>query len=311
MAEVKRTTTTVKTIAPSGEEVEAKAVAPLNLVLPTKPKPPVWDINRYHTLIIGQPGTGKTTLGTREPGVFNLTFDPLNESYDDVIQEQVRSWREMLGWAAVLEKAAKAGKFPYKRVQIDNAGLMAEYCTQAVCERLGISHPKEGDYGQGFDTVNTEFMRMVNRLTALPCGTWFIAHLKDQKVKKRDGREVETVSPEIKGKMQGMLVAKCHLVVNIEYMPGGSDARYAIIRGDETTTAKCNIKGRFLTPDGRQVREILLGNQGPEAAWEKFLRAFNNGQRWADINEMQAMLAAQKAKQKARDAATAKAAPAE
>jgi hypothetical protein len=164
---------------------------------------------------------------------------------------------------------------------------MSRVCTEWTClNKLGgVTHPNDVEYGKGSDIVNQQFTGVVDRLLALPCGTWFIAHEKIKTVKMEDGSEIERVSPDIRGQMEGILVGRCHIVTNIQYYPG-TKKRVARIRGDDNYTAKCNIEGRFLTTDGRRVEEVYLGEEGPQKAWERFMRAFNNQQGWATVKEM-------------------------
>lgn len=301
MAEVKRSTVVAPAPPPKIVVVKPKSES---FVLPTKPTVPSYDINHHHSLITGEPGTGKTSLGTQEPGVFNLSFDPINKSYE-IIQKFVREWRQLKKWLETLEASAEADTFPYTRVQIDGMGTGAIACQFKVCQDMGILHPSEEGFSRGYDAVFAEWSDVIDRFMALPCGVWFIAHQKEKEVETKDGRKFDRISPAIKGQMETILVGKCQLVLNISYIPGGGKSRLATIRGDESVVAKCNINNRFLTVDGRQVEEIVLGNMGPGPAWEKFMRAFNNKQPWANYAEMQDMIAKQKARNKAKAAVTA------
>lgn len=297
MPQVKRSTvpTPAAPAKPANVQVRMGQAKPLPTALPLVPRKPTYNINRHPVLVTGLAGTGKTTLGTQEPNVLNLSFDPPNDTYE-IIQEHVTTWPEMITWANLLEQHAITCKergepFPYTRVQIDGVGTMSRVCTQWTClNKLGgVMDPQDVDYGKGSNVVNQVFTEVIDRLLALPCGVWFIAHEKTKKIKLAGGGEIERVSPDIRGAMEGIVTGRCHMVVNIGFAPGGSKARVARIRGDDFYTAKCNISGRFLTTDGRQVEEIFLDKQGPEKAWANFMRAFNNGQRWANVEEMIAL----------------------
>lgn len=290
MAEVKRSTPPKPAILTGSVKVAGIVLPPL----PLEPTEPVFDINQHGTLITGEPGAGKTTLGTQEEGVLNLSFDPLNKTYR-IRQEYVPSWDYLKARLAHLKLLDEQHQLPYKRVQIDGMGIASVMCQKYICQQLVITHPSEVGFARAYDRMFEEWGGMVDGFMALSSGAWFIAHEKEKEIETRDGRKFDRISPAIKGQMEGILVGKCQLVISLSFLPGGSMARMATIRGDEAVTAKCNINERFLTPDGRQVREIVLGDQGPAVAWQKFLRAYANGQPWATYDEMKQLVAAQKA----------------
>jgi len=302
---------TRSTVKPVGKsEAQIVVADPIKVDLLSGPEERAWGFNDIHCLIVGEPGSGKTTLGAQEEGVLSLSFDPVNPSYDSFLaQRYIPNWDTLVAYLTGFEKIVKSGKeFPWTRIQIDGCGAMAMECQRSVQKKYGVTHVRHVGYAEGFDVMNFGFADVVNRFMALPCGMWFIAHVKDKEIQTRDGRKLERASPEIKGQMEGILVSRCHLVVNIEYLPGGSKSRIATIRGDESTVAKCNMDSRFLTSaspypqlsGGRQVQEIVLGSSGPKDAWLKFQRAFNNQQQWANYDEMKKIVEIQKQRKEAK-----------
>lgn len=288
MPEVSRSTAKPAPVA----EIEINRPAPLKIALRTKPRAPIYDINRHRFMVTGEPGVGKTTLGAVEEGVYNLSFDPLRETYE-IVQDYVPDWRHFLGYLQLLEKlAAKDGPFPYKRIQIDGTEIWYRHCFKHVCTGLGVKHVKHADYGEGWDALKDELGVATDRLMALPCGIWFTCHGKDKEVSKWDGTKITRLSPELTKTADEIVCGRCDVIMNIQYI--GEDNRIATIRGNDSITAKCDINGRFLTPDGRPVKEIVLGSKGPQVAWEKLLRAYENKQGWADYTEMLNLLAKQK-----------------
>jgi hypothetical protein len=115
MPQVKRSTTTQPTAAatpspapkPTTIQPRMGLARPMPTALPLVPRKPTYNINRHPMLITGKAGAGKTTFGTQEPGVLNLSFDPPNDTYG-IIQEHVLTWAEMLAWVQLLEQQAFA-----------------------------------------------------------------------------------------------------------------------------------------------------------------------------------------------------------
>lgn len=261
--------------------------------LPLAPRKITRDINNHPILVLGPPGCGKTSLTNQEEGVLTLQWDKPNDTYG-FNEQHVVAWEQMQTWATLLTQHAleceRTGKkFPYRRVQIDGMGTMSRVCTDWTCQNKlgGILHPNaEKNYGLGSDVVNRMFTEVIDKFLALPCGVVFVSHVKNKEVEtdEGDGAKIKRLSTDMRGAMEGILVGKCHIVINIGYLP--NKARIARIRGDDSYLAKCNLKGCFMTPDGRYVEEVFLDKVGPEKAWANIMRAFRNEQRWATVKEM-------------------------
>lgn len=260
------------------------------LTLPTEPSEPVHDINQYHGVITGEPGIGKTTLGMQDPNVFLLSFDPSAKSLQ-AFQRHAANWKQFIGYLELLEsEVVQTGtseidrSFRFTRVIVDGADLWFRACQSFVCDKLKIDHPQDEAWGKGWDALAQEFIKATDRLLRLPCGVWFICHAKYKELEKRDGTREEKLRPLLTARAEEVLVGKCDFMLNLHYR---GDVRIGTIRGSQDIAAKNRIDNHFLTPDGRQVVEIVMGNDGPAAAWQTFLNAFNNEQSYTTYDEMQ------------------------
>lgn len=250
-------------------------------VLPTTPSEPIDDINAYHGVITGEPGIGKTTLGMQQPGVFLISFDPLAKSLR-VLQEHCADWPKFVSVLTALEAAQSAGNFPYTRLIIDGVDLWYRSCQKFVCKQRGIEHPQDEKWGKAWDALAQTFIDATDRLLRFQCGTWFICHAKYKELEKRDGTTEEKLRPLMPARAEEIIVGKCNFMLNIHYR---GKVRIGTIRGSEDIAAKFNIDAHGYTPDGRQITEIVMGDESPEQAWTNFLAAYNNEQTYATYEE--------------------------
>jgi hypothetical protein len=198
-----------------------------------------------------------------EEGTLLLTFDPIQKA-QTILQRHVPDWNTFMTYLGLLEAQVKAGKYPYKRVVIDGADIWYRKCQEAVEKKLVVDHVSEEKWGKGWDMLKNWFATAVDRLFALPGGCWIIAH--------SDWREVES-------RTKGVKVNKLLPLLNYH-----GEERILIVEGDERTGAGHRIKGHFLTPKGRKLREIPMG-ENEEEAYANLLNAFNNKQTFITIKE--------------------------
>lgn len=252
---------------------------PLQLTLPKEPSVPSANFNDYHLLACGMPGVGKTTLGAQEEGAFILSFDPIRKALR-IMQRYVPDWKHFIGYLELMEKQVAAGTFGYTRVILDGCDLWFRACQRSCCIKLGIDHPADEGWGKGWDLVAQTFIDAVKRVMALPCGTWFICHSRVKERETRDGVKAEVLAPVLTGRAEDVLVGMCDMVLNIKYV---GEERIGVILHSEDIVAKNNVEGHFLTPEGKQIREINMGSEGPAEAYRRLMLAFNNKQTYVQF----------------------------
>jgi hypothetical protein len=228
--------------------------------------------------------THNTTLAMVSPDVFLISFDPFHDSLR-VIEEYCpgtkKGFQKFLKLLDLMEAAGKK-KFPYKRVVVDGVDLWFRACMRHVCAEAGVEHPADGAYGKVWDALKSEFISAVDRVMALPCGTWFVCHAKDKEIEKRDGTKVEKLRPVLTSAAEEILVGKVNGLFNIHYI---GEERVCRIRGSEDISAKCNIDGHFQTPSGKQIVDIVLGDEGPTEAYNRIVNAFENKQTYTSYEQ--------------------------
>lgn len=273
--------TTVGSKKPLAGKIAIAKPAPLKLSLPTSNSVPSNDLNEYSFLFHGEKKIGKTTLSLAEPGVFLMTFDPLQKALA-IMQRQIPTWEHFLGYVQLLQKQAAEGNFKYKRVVIDGADIWYRMCQEWACKKLAISHPSEEDWGKGWDLLKTSFMKAVESLLSLPCGVWFISHSKWAEVETRQkGVKIDKLVPLLKQGGEEILVGKIDGWFAYDY---DESRRVLIVNGNERVAAGHRVDGHFLTPKGRRIVEIPMGDS-PQEAYKNFVDAFNNKQLFITLEE--------------------------
>ena len=264
--------------------VRTRKSAAAGFKLPTKRRKPTASPWQYAYLLTGEKKIGKTSLAIAGCEEFVMQFDKPQLAYN-IREHMIKSWKESIKVIKALEVEAEGDKFPYERIIIDGVAEWYSMC-QVECEKhFGVEHPSEVKWAQGWHWIRDNFTDAVNRLLRLQisaqCGIIFIAHAEWSEVKIRGGKTVDKLVPN--------LSAKCEEIVNGKvdgwfcYDYDDSD-RVLIVRGDQTTGAGHRIDGRFVTPDGRRISEIHMGDSASEGL-ENFLNAFNNKQKYVNMEE--------------------------
>jgi hypothetical protein len=170
-------------------------------------------------LIYGPPKVGKSTWCSQIPGAI---FLPTERGLDHIECYQVPDDRPCIAtWAEFLEAAALLAKpgHPFKAVVVDTVDNAYRLCTDHVCAGLGISHPADLGYGKGFAMVNNEFIRVFNRLSALPYGLYLTSHAKTIEEETRTGKRMRTI-PTLPGKAREYVLGLVDIVLFADVVDG-------------------------------------------------------------------------------------------
>lgn len=280
MAKKRQTKKKIKKKKTSRKKTRRRVTKSLAKVLPLEPTEIDDDINSYSFFLHGMPLIGKTTLATAEGTVLVLSFDPLRPGLS-IIQEHLPTWGVLLEWVRALEVAAKEDDFPYDRLVVDRIDLGYIRAMDAVCKKNHISHPSDVDWGRAWKELSSMYLDAIMRLMALPCGTWFICHSKWKEIKSRSGIQTERLVPDLSDRGEEILNGLTD--GGFAYDWEGSE-RVIVIQGDACVTAGHNLDTAFKTPDGRAIVEVPAGESASEA-WDNFCSAFNNEQKFIDLEE--------------------------
>jgi hypothetical protein len=150
--------------------------------LPTERTSPQITPEDAVTLVYGEPGVGKTTLGNG-PDTLILATEPGTGGLEAFVHP-VRSWGEFLAVGAELSK----GNHRFKHVLVDTADELQRLCQEHVIAEWNrthptkkITHPSDLEYGKGYEMLSREWRRLAG-FCSLGYGVTFTSHAKSEEI---------------------------------------------------------------------------------------------------------------------------------
>lgn len=178
------------------------------MTLPTEKTPPALGLAEMKALIYGEAKVGKSTLAAGiDPDHTLFLACEAGLGGLDVFQVPVRSWEEFRESGSDLAN----NEHDFTTVVVDTADELLRFCTEYVCDKLGIDHPADLDYGRGWNAVSEEWRLRVGKLASLGLGVLFVSHAKNVEIKQR----VATVSkavPDLSGKPGSWLMGSVDFI---------------------------------------------------------------------------------------------------
>lgn len=157
-------------------------------MLPTEKIPPKTDLADYTTLIHGPSKRGKSTWCSHADGALFLATEPgLNAL--STYNVPIRNWKELLAAASEIAH----GNHSFKTIIIDTIDNAFRFCSEYICEKLGIQHESDAGYGKAWALIYSEFHRVLTKLAFLPYGLILISHSQDKEIQTRTGKYTKVV----------------------------------------------------------------------------------------------------------------------
>ena len=161
-------------------------------LLPKAKTPPKTSLNDFTILLYGEPKVGKTTFcNAGGQTLFLATED--GQGGLETYRVPIDSWETFL---QVLDELKEDG-LPYDKVCIDTIDNLYKFCAEWACKKLGVIHQSDASYGKGADTINSEFLRQLTRLSLMRYGLWMISHASEREIKPRAGASYTMISPTL------------------------------------------------------------------------------------------------------------------
>ena len=151
-------------------------------LLPTELSKIVTNLDNEKMLWYGEPGVGKSTTANQDGTLF-LATDP-GHSKMNCFKVEIDSWNKF----GQVYKELHEGKHKFKRICIDTVSVLHLLCSRAKCERLGIEHESDLDWGKGWSIVNKAFEKAIQGLSLLNVGVIFIDHEQTKEISEKTGK---------------------------------------------------------------------------------------------------------------------------
>jgi hypothetical protein len=162
--------------------------------LPKEKSTPKTELGQFTCLLYGSSKIGKSTFCSNfDNALFFATEPGLNCL--SVFKTEISSWEGFLNDC----KELALGKHNFKTVVIDTVDNLYKFCSDFMCKKLGISHESELGFGKGYSMVNSEFQRVLTRLSLLPIGLVMVSHSQEKEMDTRTGKVKKIVPTLTKG----------------------------------------------------------------------------------------------------------------
>jgi hypothetical protein len=143
-------------------------------------------------LITGLPGIGKTTLFTGFEGCLYLVTSKKELKSIKVPFILIDSWEKMLKVTdELINNREKYSRFKF--IVIDFIDAVWTLCAIATCEKLGVAHYTDAQWGKGADTLDNYFKKWLTTLIASSYGVMLISHVNQKDVVTPGGMVTKTI----------------------------------------------------------------------------------------------------------------------
>jgi len=201
-------------------------------MLPKEKTPPRVDLSNQTILAYGPAKVGKSSFCSHaDNALFLATEAGLNHL--DVYQIPITTWDEFLAAC----KDIAAGDHPFRTIIIDTLDNSFRMCSEYVCKLHGIKHESDLPYGKGFSLTNSEFHRVLNKLSLLPYGLFLISHAQEKEVESRTGK-YNRFMPSLSDKARKIVLGMCDMILFFDIEEGtdenGNTIQTRVIRTKPT-----------------------------------------------------------------------------
>ena len=223
----------------------------------------------YIILLTGEKKIGKTTLAAEfNPDGSYFLATEVGYHGLEIRKSDIPDWRTAKEAAIALKKEGKK----FGPIIVDTVDKLFDLCDRYTCEKQGIQHLSDADWGRGYSECRKEFDRYISSLSQIGVGLILITHTEEKEVKRRGGGSYDRIVPTMS--RQARQVIEPLVDIWTYYMYDG-DRRVLVIQGDDHISAGHRLVKRFRTPAGKPIRQIEMGRSA-KRGYQNLMAAFNN-----------------------------------
>ena len=237
------------------------------------------NINEYSITLYGEGGSGKSTFANalkRKLGSSaSFFFEPRAKGLGGIKVVECLTWDVFLGYIKQLKKIRKDGKkVPFDNIIIDSVDSAYDKCTKYVMEENDWE-TLQGDYGNRFTVVGTEFKNAITALRNLGFIVTFVTHEKSKEAKDINNASYDKAIPIVAGQIQDIVNDQVDFIMYLQKITVENDngdrveRRRLWLKNNPNMALKTPIKG---LPDYIDYDEV-------EEGVDKFMKAFKEGVR--------------------------------
>lgn len=115
-----------------------------------------------------------------------------------------------------LERALASGEpLPWDAIAIDTIDNAFQMCSEWIAAQSDIKVKTIGDipYGKGYEQLETEFRRVLTKLSRLPLGVWLTSHSQVSNVRTLDGLEYQMHTSTIPKRGRPIVHGMCDAIL--------------------------------------------------------------------------------------------------
>ena len=247
------------------------------LSLPEIRSEPATSLEQCTMLLYGEVKIGKTSLAGKYPEAFHLFFEPGGKGLR-LYDRPVNNWSEFKGYIELLLSTDR-----FRTVVLDTVDIAYDLCFDYICNKEGISHPKELEYGEGWRMVSSEFVDTMNILTKSGRGVVYIAHATTGQFQSRTGGTYNKIIPDMKKQARSYMTGIADIIAYYGYY---GNRRFITVSGSDELDAGHRLEENFRTVDGKPVHSIPCFNTKKpddrsfrsQETYDALVRAFDNKQ---------------------------------
>lgn len=171
--------------------VKKKSIVPEDIVFEEEATMEGTTFQDFLAILYGPPKIGKTKAMACVPGAYFIATE-VGYKFVKVRKSKVGNWATFKKFVMTMEKSPKKAK-TVKMWVVDTADKLGKYCMAYTCNRKGIEHPSDEEWGKGWEAFRDEWTEWILRLCQIGPGVCFICHETDKEITSRSMKITKTV----------------------------------------------------------------------------------------------------------------------